>query len=40
MWNLRKTDRNDNTIKEPTEDGQEYEHDKRTDGRQTGMQIQ
>ena len=40
MWNQQKTDRNENTIKEPTEDGQEYKHNKRTDGRQTGMRTQ
>ena len=26
--NRLKTDRNENTVKESTEDGQEYEHDK------------
>ena len=28
MWNQRKTDRNENTIKEPTEDGQACEHNR------------
>ena len=28
MWNRRKTDKNENKIKEPTEDGQACEHNK------------
>ena len=31
---------NENTLKESTKDGQEYEHDKRTDERRTGIRTQ